>query len=220
MTKPRDQHLPAATPDGDTEQRILDAAHDVFVRRGSAGARMKEIAETAGVNQALLHYYFRSKERLAEAVFRHAARQLMPRVIAVLASEATIEEKVERVVHLELEQLSRAPYLPGYILSELSHNPERVHQLIGAMMGIEPDGFVPQIFTTLKRQIDARVRAGTMRRIAPEQFVINLLALCIFPFAAKPMLMALLHLDQQGFERLIAQRKKEITTFFLKGLRP
>jgi len=220
MTKPHDQHAPAAARDGDTEQRILDAAHEVFVRRGSAGARMKEIAETAGVNQALLHYYFRSKARLADAVFRHAARQLMPRVIALLASEATLEEKIEEVVHLELEQLSRAPYLPGYILSELSHNPDRVPQLIAAMLGIEPDGFVPQVFSTLKRQIDARVRAGTMRRIAPEQFVINLLALCIFPFAAKPMLMALLRLDQDGFEHLIARRKREITTFFLNGLRP
>ncbi|HEX5437827.1 MAG TPA: TetR/AcrR family transcriptional regulator, partial [Gemmatimonadaceae bacterium] len=179
-----------------------------------------EIADVAGVNQALLHYYFRSKDRLAAAVFRQAARQLMPRVIAVLGSDASIEEKVEQVVHLEIEQLARAPYLPGYILSELSHDPDRVHQLIAAMMGVQPDGFVPHVFATLKRQLSERARAGTMRRIAPEQFVINLLALCIFPFAAKPMLMAILQLDQSGFDRLMTRRRREITTFVLNALRP
>ena len=86
------------THDERTEQRILEAAHAVFVRRGTAGARMQEIAQEAAVNQALLHYYFRSKERLAEAVFRRAAGELLPRVIDVLGSDAAIEEKVARVV--------------------------------------------------------------------------------------------------------------------------
>src|SRR5438045_3749059 len=108
--------------DGDTEQRILDAAHTIFLRSGTAGARMQDIAAEAGVNQALLHYYFRSKERLSEAAFRRAAGQLLPRVIAVMASDVEIEEKVARVVELELDHLSRAPYLPGYIISELTHH--------------------------------------------------------------------------------------------------
>src|SRR6202521_2182169 len=89
---------PAPAPDGQTEQRILDAAHVVFLRRGTAGARMQDIATEAGVNQALLHYYFRSKARLSEAVFRRAAQQLFPRVIEVIASEAELEDKVTRVV--------------------------------------------------------------------------------------------------------------------------
>src|SRR3954447_24395858 len=95
--KPRDKR------DGDTEQRILDAAHTVFLRAGTAGARMQDIATEAGVNQALLHYYFRSKARLSEAAFRRAAGQLLPQVIEVMASAAEIEEKVERVVRLELD---------------------------------------------------------------------------------------------------------------------
>src|SRR3954464_12326735 len=91
--------------DGATEQRILDAAHAVFVRHGTAGARTQEIAKEAGVNSALLHYYFRTKERLAEAVFQRAAAQLMPAVIRVLGSDAELEQKVEQVVDIELQQL-------------------------------------------------------------------------------------------------------------------
>src|SRR3954464_1052602 len=84
--------------DVDTETKILDAAHAVFLRAGTAGARMQEIADEAGVNKALLHYYFRSKERLSEAVFRRAAGGLMPAVAAALGSEASLEDKVRTVV--------------------------------------------------------------------------------------------------------------------------
>src|SRR5436190_20088600 len=86
-----------ARRDGRTEQRILDAAHTVFVRSGTAGARTQEIAREAGVNSALLHYYFRSKERLAQAVFTRAASQLFPTVLRILASDAALKDKVEQV---------------------------------------------------------------------------------------------------------------------------
>jgi TetR/AcrR family transcriptional regulator len=207
-------------PDGQTEQRILDAAHVVFVRRGTAGARMQDIAAAAGVNQALLHYYFRSKARLSEAVFRRAAGQLFPRVIEVMVSDAELEDKVRRVVELEIDHLSRTPYLPGYILSELAHHAERAPQLISTLMGMAPEAVGPKVAKTLRRQIDARVRAGTMRPISPEQFMVNLISLCIFPFAARPMLMALFGMDQHGFERFTDKRRQELAAFFLRALRP
>src|SRR2546423_8906292 len=82
----------------DTERRILDAAHVVFVRRGTAGARMQEIAAEAGVNQALLHYYFRNKEQLAQAAFERAAKGFMPAVVQAIASAGELEDKVRRVI--------------------------------------------------------------------------------------------------------------------------
>src|SRR6185369_14703328 len=102
--KPNGKESPALQNDG-TEQRILDAAHAVFIRRGTAGARMQEIAEEAGVNKALLHYYFRSKDKLAEAVFVRAGRRLFPPVIAALMSDLPLEEKVRRVVEIEIDNL-------------------------------------------------------------------------------------------------------------------
>src|SRR5947199_3243781 len=136
----------AAARDGDTEQRILEAAHEVFVRRGSAGARMQEIARQAGVNQALLHYYFRTKEHLAKAAFERAAMQLMPAVVRTIASDGELEDKVTRIVDLYLDQLTRAPYLPGYIISEVTHHPERVRQLIGTISGLAPEDIRGRVF--------------------------------------------------------------------------
>src|SRR5438105_13847469 len=86
--------------DGATEQRILDASHAVFVRRGTAGARMQEIAAEARVNPALLHYYFRSKEQLAQAAFARAVSQFIPALLDVMASTATIEVKAARALAL------------------------------------------------------------------------------------------------------------------------
>src|SRR6476659_7741570 len=89
---------PKLKTDLHTEQRILDAARTVFIRHGTAGARMQEIALEAGVNQALLHYYFRSKERLAQAVFQQLAQRLFPALIETLASDLSLDEKIERLV--------------------------------------------------------------------------------------------------------------------------
>ncbi|HYM22678.1 MAG TPA: TetR family transcriptional regulator [Vicinamibacterales bacterium] len=206
--------------DGDTEARILEAARIVFLRRGTAGARMQEIAAEAGVNQALLHYYFRSKDHLAKATFARAASQLLPAVIQILAGDEELEAKVARIIQVELDHLSRAPYLPGYILSEINHHPDRVPELIGALSGLSPEVIRPRVVSTLRRQLDERIAAGRIRPIAPDQFIVNLMSLCIFPFAARPMLSALLGIDDAGFARFIARRRDDLTAFFLGALRP
>ncbi|HEU4558237.1 MAG TPA: helix-turn-helix domain-containing protein [Longimicrobium sp.] len=208
------------TTDPETEDRILDAAHAVFLRRGTAGARMQEIADEAGVNKALLHYYFRSKDKLAEAVFQRAARELFPVILRTIMSDAPIEEKVERVVQHELEILSRNPQLPGYLLSEMHHHPERIEQLVGSIIGAAPSQVAPPMLARLGAQIQERVAAGTMRPIAPEQFLVNLVSLCIFPFAARPLLTVVLGTGPEGFDQLIEQRKQELAGFFLNALRP
>jgi AcrR family transcriptional regulator len=217
---PKRRAARASARDGQTERRILDAAHVVFVRTGTAGARTQEIAREAGVNSALVHYYFRSKARLAEAVFKRAAGQLLPTVIRILASDAALEDKVAQVVEVELQQLSRAPFLPAYVLSELAHHPERAPQLVAAVTGEVPVEVGARVRAALGAQIDAAARAGRMHRIAPEQFVVNLLALCVFPFAARPMLMAVLGMNQAGFAQFIETRRKELAPFFLRALRP
>jgi TetR/AcrR family transcriptional regulator len=218
--KTRSQRARRTRSTAETERRILDAAHAVFVRAGTAGARTLEIAKAAGVNPALLHYYFRTKERLAEAVFRRAAGQLLPAVIRILGSDASLEDKVEQVVEVELQFLSKAPYLPAYILSELAHHPDRAPQLIAAVTGEAPVALGAQVRTVLAKQIDARVRDRTMHPISPDQFAVNLLALCVFPFAARPLFMALFGIDEQGFEQFIDRRRRELAPFFLRALRP
>jgi AcrR family transcriptional regulator len=230
MVKPpsltRRRRTPArkATPppaiDRDAEQRILDAAHTVFVRRGTAGARMQEIAEEAGVNKALLHYYFRSKARLGEAIFRRVAAGLFGRLGAILGGPATLDEKVRQVVALYLDQLSATPYAPGYVISEINQHPERARQLLDAIGQLRAQAIGEHFIATLDRQLKDASRAGRIRPISIDQFLANLASLCVFPFVARPMLCAVLQLDDRGFERFVRERKATLPDFILNALRP
>lgn len=210
----------AGGKDSDTEQRILQAARKVFVRRGTAGARMQEIAAEAGVNQALLHYYFRSKDRLAEAVFREVAGHLVPAVLRMLTSETSLEEKVEHFVHLYIDTVRQSPFIPGYILSELHHHPERLLAMKGAAAGADPAQMIHVLLERLGGQIAERAAKGTIRPIAPEQFVVSLMGLVVIPFVARPALEIAFGLDQAAFERFLDARRDELPGFILNALRP
>ena len=208
-----------AERDVGTEQRILDAAHAVFMRRGTAGARMQEIADEARVNKALVHYYYRNKDRLAQAVFQRVAGIVFGRIAQVLMSDAELEDKVRSIIAVYLEQFVKTPYAPGYVIAEVNLHPERAGQfleLISRVSGKSP----LEMVALLQRQIDARVRAGTLREIAADQFFTNLVSLCVFPFAAKPLLCAVLRMDDAGFADYIERRKSALPKFYLDALRP
>ena len=218
--KARAARTPGGQPDRETETRILDAARAVFMRRGTAGARMQEIAREAGVNQALLHYYFRSKERLSSAVFQQFASRLFPALAQTLASDLSIDAKIERILLLYLDNLSQQPFLPGYLISELHHHPERIEQILSGVTGTRPDVLLQPLFARLQAQIDERVAAGEMRPIAAEQLIANLISLAAFPFAARPILSTIMRLDDERFAKFIETRKRELPAFVRAGLRP
>src|SRR6478672_8657021 len=152
--------------DGETEKRILDAAKAVFIRHGTSGARMQDIAEEAGVNQALLHYYFRSKERLSQAVFRDTAGRMFPALIQIVGGEQSITEKIDLIVETYLTAMTRSPFLPGYIISELHHHPARIQQLLGEIAGGDITTLTKPAFDRLEKQLASEARAGRMRRMS------------------------------------------------------
>ena len=181
---------------------------------------MQEIAEEAGVNQALLHYYFRSKERLSEAVFRETAGRMFPVIIQIFGADIPVTEKIDRIVDTYLTAMSAAPFLPGYIISELHHHPERMTQLLGNVAGGNVSDVVRPAFEKLDQQLTAEARAGRMRRINAQQFFVNIISLCVFPFAARPMLRAALGFDDEAFAKFIEQRRKDLPIYIRGAIQP
>jgi len=204
--------------DGATRERILDAARQVLADRGTAGARTQEIADTAGVNKALIHYYFRTKEALAEAVFQRELAALLQPVLRTLGSPLPLEEKVRTVVGLYLDKLSAFPQLPGYVLAEIHFHPERLDDFFAAAVGSLPEVAMAPVFEALRRQIDQASASGEIRPISPPQFMVNLISLCVFPFAARPLLTRVTG-GETGFDALISERRDTLADFFLMGLR-
>lgn len=220
MAKQKAATKAAPKRDEDTEKRILDAACRVFIRTGTAGARMQEIAREAGVNQALLHYYFRSKEKLSVAVFSQVASRLFPALIEVLGSDAPLEQKIENLIAVYLENLSRSPFMPGYLIAEMHHHPDRLPGLLKSALGADAAPVIGRLLGKLGSQIDTEVAAGRMRPITPQAFAVNLVSLCIFPFAARPMLSFLFGMDDKAFTAFIEERKTALPQFYKRALRP
>ena len=116
---------PSGQAETDAKQRIFDAADEIFVRRGIDGARMQEIADHAGVNKALLHYYFRSKANLARGVWLPSPRHSF-RAFEMMASDMSLDDKIDRFVDAYHTMLTRHPYLLAYVISEAARHPELV----------------------------------------------------------------------------------------------
>ncbi|HVZ47895.1 MAG TPA: TetR/AcrR family transcriptional regulator [Gemmatimonadaceae bacterium] len=213
MVKPAGQRAaPALEPE--TRDKILAAAHQVFMRQGTANARTQDIADAAGVNKALLHYYFGTKEALAREVVAEAQRQLFPRVFAILGDAARpLEQKVRDVVDFEIGFLAERPYLPGFIAAEMHTHPDRLTAMI-TRMGSPP-------VRVLQQQFDAEHAAGRIRKTDARQFVVSLLASMVFPFVMRPALEKFV-LGPTGttFARFLDQRRRTLADFFLAGLRP
>ncbi|MFB6099306.1 MAG: TetR/AcrR family transcriptional regulator [Salinibacter sp.] len=203
-----------SSPDASTEAQILEAARTVFVRRGTHAASLKEIAQEADVNQALLHYYFRDKKTLADTVFEEVASEFIPQIQEILTAEQAVEAKVETVVEKYIELIRENPYLPSYIVGELNQNPEEMKERIRSM-GLAPFDEIDK----LDEQLQAKAEAGELRPISAEQFVVNLLSLCIFPFVACPLIETIFDMDDDAFGQFIDERKEEIPEFVLRGLR-
>jgi AcrR family transcriptional regulator len=199
----------------DTEARILEAAHTVFVRQGTRAASLKDIAQEADVNQALLHYYFRDKQTLADTVFKQVASDFIPRIQEAFVADQPVEQKVERIVHQYVELIRENPYLPFYIVGELNQNPEKMKERIRSM---ELAPF--EELDRLDAQLQEAAEAGELRPISAQDFVVNLLSLCIFPFIACPLIESMFDMEEEEFEAFIDERRETLPKFFMNALRP
>jgi hypothetical protein len=131
-------------------------------------------------------------------------------VISIIESDLEVEEKIKKLIHNYIDFISANPYVPGFVLHELTQNPERMKQFVANNVLIRPQKFFAQI--------QEGVDSGKYIPISPLQLMVTVVASCIFPFVAKPMLHALFGLDQDGFAGFIEQRKEQMTQFILNGL--
>jgi AcrR family transcriptional regulator len=194
-----------------SEEKILAAAKKIFIREGMAGARMQDIADEAGINKALLHYYFKNKEQLFERVLKEAIGRFIPRVKELLLSDVSVYEKIELFCHEYISMAMENPYIPLFVLSEVNRQPE---VFISKMFS----GGLPD-FSVFVRQLDEEIEAGRMRKISPVQLLMNMMGMCVFPFVGKPILQALMGLDELQFRMVMEQRKQQVASFVLNSIR-
>ncbi|MBP1840701.1 TetR/AcrR family transcriptional regulator [Formosa algae] len=197
--------------DENTEQQILEAAKFVFQSKGMDGARMQEIADQAGINKAMLHYYFRSKQLLFEAVFNNAFSLLAPQLKAILNDESSIEDKIKNFTSSYISFILQHPYIPNFIIQELNRNPD-------FMIKMKENPNFPNL-DKFKYQLNKDIQAGIIKPISAEQLFINIMALNVFPFLAKPLLMAFTNSENETYSQLMAERETEVSSFIINAIK-
>lgn len=190
--------------DHSTEEKIKVAARKVFTQKGFSAARTRDIAEEAGINLALLNYYFRSKENLFDIVMMENLRQfLLGLKKDVLNDEkSSLIEKVELIVKNYINLLKANPDLPLFVLSEIRANPGKLADSMDIKSALLQSTFFKQLM------------AATKGKVHPVHFMLNIMGMTIFPFVASPLLQNVLSLKQADFDTLMEQRKKLIPQWF------
>ena len=172
------------TKDSSTEQRILEAAKEVFVHYGLYGARMQDIADKAGINKALLHYYFRSKEKLFDAVFEGALERYFGQIAVMSDLSLPIIERINQYIDNIFKFYEEYPQMSMFIIKEIQVNPELFKVKVEKLKKDQKFQMIP----SLKEATEA----GEIREINPILFLINLHSLCAYPFIGAPLFKAIM----------------------------
>lgn len=198
--------------DTSTEQVILQTARKIFIQKGLAGARMQDIADQAGFNKALVHYYFTSKNKLFDLIFEEEFGNFFSNLAEIISSDLPLFEKIENIVSLDIERMTQFPGLPNFVLNEMSRNPEVILKKLKKIP-------VEKVLGGFQKQINVEVKKGTIKKISADQLFINIQALCIFPFLSKPMIKGLMQMDDKAYMAMMEKRKTEVAQFIISAIK-
>jgi AcrR family transcriptional regulator len=194
-----------------TEEKIFNAARTVFQKKGFAGARMQEIADEAGINKAMLHYCFKNKQLLFEAIFMNAFSQLAPQINAIFTSDESIFEKITKFTHDYIEFVIDNPYLPQFVIQEMNNDPEFAMKFLNHENKPNP--------TVLIAQIEKEIELGILKPVHPKQLLIDIFSLTIFPFAAQMLMKGIVQISDSEFNDMMEERKTSIAAQIINSIK-
>lgn len=181
-----------------TEDKIIQAAEKIFVRDGYDGARMQDIANEAEINKALLHYYFRSKEKLFQQILQRKMSTFLPKIQMIVKADMTVPAKLEAIVEGYLQMLFANPRLPIFLIYSAYRDPSILEHM------------PREIFDDLIGFLRKAIKQGEMKKVDPEQLIVSIMGMCVFPFVARPIASHMLGKDEEEYSRFLKKRKREI----------
>lgn len=184
--------------DVSTEEKIRAAARKVFTQKGYAATRTRDIADEAGINLALLNYYFRSKEKLFALIMLEKIQMLFGLLLPIVNNEQlSLDKKIELIVASYIDMLTEHPDLPIFVLNEMKKPSVEFEQTFPVKNILLQSSLVKQL---KEKRPD----------VEPVHFLLNILGMTIFPFVVKPAFIHLGIMQQQSFNKLVQERKEMI----------
>lgn len=189
-----------------TEERIFSAATSEFEEKGMDGARMQDIADRAGINKALLHYYFRTKDKLFQAVFDKLAEKMFQKFAGIFETDMPIEEKIQLFFYEHMSFLEKNPKLPLFILREINRNPKLLEK------------FMTRInMSNIKKGMKKSLAGNSISEDQIAHLMVSIVSLSVFPIVARPIISGLLDQQDISYSEFIEQRK-EYSPGFIMGI--
>lgn len=198
-----------------TEEKILRAAREIFLQKGRDGARMQEIADLAGINKALLHYYFRSKDRLYDEIFTREVKNFFRGVLGSVKDVDDVHTFLKSFIDHYIDSISREPRIIRFILWEIERGGKRLGSTIVETMN-ESNFRVQQVREKIQNWINRR----QIREIDPIHLMVSLIGMCLFPFISRPILERLFPGIDVLKAEFLARRKQEIYWLIWQGIQP
>jgi len=198
------------------EEKIIEVAEEVFIKEGFNGTRMQSIADKAGLNKALLHYYYRSKQKLFYAVLKRLAPNLFAPILGILYEDLPFFEKIEKFIHCYIDEISKKnPHLPLFIISEMEKNADDIIEIL--VNAIDSREISP--IDIFKEDVEREIKLGNIRQIDHKQLFVSMLSMAIFPFVGRPLIMQLARFNEEEYKQFIVERKAFIVEFVINSIK-
>ena len=186
--------------DATSEDKIMQAAKEVFMKYGLYGARMQDIADVAGINKALLHYYYRNKEKLFDKVFEGALQKYFHQTDVFSDDTLPIKQRLTTYVNNLIDFLEEYPQMTIFIIKEISVNPTLFKEKV---MAIKKPTNIPLI-----KALENAIQSGEIESIDAAMFMVNVQSMCAYPFIATPL-----------FRHIFSANNKDWNTFSAENLK-
>lgn len=185
-----------------TEKLIKDKAKILFFQKGLLNATTQEIADEAGINRALIHYYFRSREQMLDTLLDETVMEKKERVRNIFTSKLSFREKIASYINTVVDLGLTYPYLDNFIISETARRPDKVKMLCAKDRLKSSD--------LIRDQLNEEIAKGKIAPISPEHFMVNLSALCNYPLIAKVVLQTIHGMTDTAYRKFLTERKRVI----------
>ncbi|WP_099465758.1 MULTISPECIES: TetR/AcrR family transcriptional regulator [Parabacteroides] len=199
----------------DMEFRIIEAAKQVFVRKGYEATKMGDIAEEVGISRTAMHYYFRTKEMLFEAIFGQLMGVLLPNIDSIMNESTTCLEKIPKIVNEYVAIMQSNPSFPIFVINEFNRDPEHLYKVVMR----DPSRVQPLI--KLQKQMLEEMEKGLIKKMPLAYTASTLIGLVIFPMLARsPLTTVFFNGEEERFDAFIEERKTFISDIMIRLLTP
>ena len=198
------------------ESVILETAEKLFLEKGFAMTSTTEIAKEVGCNQALVHYYFRTKENLFNVIFEKKFKAFFENIFELdNLNELSFKNKLKYIIESHFDMVRTNSKIPYLIVNEFSRKPEQVKELKEKLKFI-PDG----LFSKLSDELNSEIAAGRIRKISMIDLILSVVSLNISLFLLMPIASEIFEMTETQKQMVIENRKSEHVTLILNSLRP